>query len=149
MHFRHQRLIFTATGHSHIDKRSCIMLEMECQRQDAVFINYTVEGILSFTYLVIRATHWLTELCKVFLFPSDHFHDQWAAFSVAEPSLSIWTDRISCYTRVNKHHAGECSSLSFTSAHILTIRQVISFCFFFLRENTSCDCVLLPDSASR
>ena len=37
MHFTHQKLIFTATGHSHIDIQSSIMLEMECQWQEMVF----------------------------------------------------------------------------------------------------------------
>ena len=116
MHFRHQRLIFTATGHSHIDKQSFIILEMECQWQEMVFSLTTVRCRVDAVFHISS--------CQ---------DDKSAAYSVQSsflisirplawplgkrlaepgPSLCIWTDRISCYTWVNKHHAGELSSLS-------------------------------------
>lgn len=42
VHFRHQRLIFTPTGHSHIDNQTYIMSEMERKWEWTVFSLSTV-----------------------------------------------------------------------------------------------------------
>lgn len=83
MHFRLQRLIFTATRHSHIDNQSSIMQKIECQQQEMVF-SLTTPTLQSFMYPVVRLRSlWFTLHSKISGFASDH----WATFKYSRVCL--------------------------------------------------------------
>lgn len=112
MHFRQQRLIFATTRHSHIDNRSPITHEIECQQREMVFSLTTPKSPSRIQLLdwKISGSYYTT----VLRFPSDQLHDRQAGHCLIQlgPSLCISSDGISCYTWVNKHHGRGLSSLS-------------------------------------
>lgn len=98
MHFGHQRLIFSATGHSHIDNWSSIMLEMESRWQQTVFSLTTLwrgQSHISSCHDEKSAA-----LQSTLISITGPVED---CFAWPRPSQGIWSDgRILCSTWVNK-----------------------------------------------